>query len=228
VVAAAVAQIPAPKDGQDASPEMVGVAVHEALAHALAALPKPVAIDDIRTLVTECMAEALSLLPVPQKGDKGDKGDDGESVRAEDFRPLFEAESARALLSFERRASDVLQRAIDRIDAGLIERALEQIDFSLVDDGDGNVTICFVRGEASKEFALRVPRFKDCGIYRDGGAHRAGDGVTHGGSFWISQKDGPQGAPGESSDWRLAVKKGRDGKDAPQPESIPAGPVRFK
>jgi hypothetical protein len=47
------------------------------------------------------------------------------------------------------------------------------------------------------------------------GEFRQGDSVTFGGSLWVAQKDGPSGRPGEpdSDGWKLAVKKGRDGKD---------------
>lgn len=45
-----------------------------------------------------------------------------------------------------------------------------------------------------------------------GGSYEQGDGVTFAGSFWIAQKD-TSSKPGESSDWRLAVKRGQDGRD---------------
>lgn len=57
-----------------------------------------------------------------------------------------------------------------------------------------------------------VPVVLDCGVFREGGAYAKGDGVTFGGSFWIAQKEAPAGKPGASEDWRLSVKRGRDGK----------------
>jgi len=98
---------------------------------------------------------------------------------------------------------------------------------------------CIVRGVASAEVEYPTPRtirtvFRytdgsetatevryggvlDQGVFRESEAYEKGDGVTFGGSFWIAQKDAPEGKPGTSADWRLAVKKGRDGKDWSKP-----------
>jgi hypothetical protein len=86
-------------------------------------------------------------------------------------------------------------------------------DLTVEHDGEGNVTLKFIRGDQVKEFSIRIPGFVDRGIYRDVGEYLSGNGVTFGGSYWIAQKDAPEGKPGLSEDWRLAVKRGRDGKD---------------
>lgn len=89
-------------------------------------------------------------------------------------------------------------------------------------DEDGNVKLKFVRGDQVKEFAIRLPVFKDMGVFREETDYLKGHGTTFGGSFWIAQKDAPQGKPGLSDDWRLAVKRGRDGKDgAPGEKGAP-------
>lgn len=148
-------------------------------------------------------------------GKDGAPGADGKSITVDEVRPLFDAAFAGWALDFERRAADVFQRAIDKIPAPKDGRdALEIEDLQVEHDGDGGVTLRFVRGEVRKEFQLQLPRFKDRGIYKEGEAYREGDGATWAGSFFIAQKDNPQGKPGESDGWRLAVKRGRDGKDA--------------
>jgi hypothetical protein len=48
------------------------------------------------------------------------------------------------------------------------------------------------------------------------------DSVTSGGSGWIAMVENAKGRPGDSKDWQLFVKKGRDGKDG---ERGPQGPV---
>ena len=65
-----------------------------------------------------------------------------------------------------------------------------------------------------KSFA--IPVVIDRGVYQSGTKYQKGDGVTFGGSFWIAQMDEPTFDPGYpgSTQWRLAVKRGRDGKDA--------------
>lgn len=57
---------------------------------------------------------------------------------------------------------------------------------------------------------LRFPVPRDAGVFSEQRFYRAGDGVTHRGSWWIAQTDEP-GIPGEGHGWRLAVRKGRDG-----------------
>lgn len=70
----------------------------------------------------------------------------------------------------------------------------------------------FRKGETVKEFRTALPVVIDRGVFKEGSAYAKGDGVTYGGSFWIAQRD--TGERPEASDaWRLAVKRGRDGKD---------------
>jgi hypothetical protein len=51
----------------------------------------------------------------------------------------------------------------------------------------------------------------DRGVYREGTAYERGDSVTWGGSSFIAQR-ATTGKPEVSEDWRLSVKRGRDGK----------------
>ena len=80
--------------------------------------------------------------------------------------------------------------------------------------GTGGVTLRMTRGDAVKEYRLQLPCIVDRGVYAGDKTYRSGDAVSYGGSLWIAQNDAPQGKPGAPvSDWRLAVKKGRDGRD---------------
>lgn len=72
-----------------------------------------------------------------------------------------------------------------------------------------------------KEFVM--PVVLDRGVYSADTKYQKGDGVTWAGSWWIAQVDEPTEKPGEppagaptgyKGQWRLAVKRGRDGKDA--------------
>ncbi len=140
----------------------------------------------------------------------------------------MESEFAKWALDFERRAADVFQRAIDKMPKPKDGTdGLDVDDMAVEHDGDGNVTFKWLRdGVVVKLFALRLPRFKDCGVYREA-TYREGDGVTWAGSFWLAQKDGELGKPGlPDSGWRLAVKAGRDGK-SPEPERE-KGPVKLR
>jgi hypothetical protein len=57
------------------------------------------------------------------------------------------------------------------------------------------------------------PFLIDRGVFREGQDYQKGDAVTWGGSVWFAQEPTTE-KPGEGSKaWRLAVKRGRDGKD---------------
>lgn len=85
-------------------------------------------------------------------------------------------------------------------------------DMTLDYDGERTFTFLFQRGERIEERKFVVPVMLDRGVYRPETAYAKGDAVTYGGSVWIAQTE-TKARPDGSADWRLAVKKGRDGKD---------------
>lgn len=92
---------------------------------------------------------------------------------------------------------------------------------------DGRVierTITFTGGR-SQVTRLRTFTPIYCGIWRSGGYER-GDIVTHGGSAWHCERmtDVTPGTQGSDPDWRLMVKRGRDGKEVVTTKIV--GPVR--
>lgn len=58
-----------------------------------------------------------------------------------------------------------------------------------------------------------VPVVIDRGVYKPGVLYRKGAAVTAQGSLWIAQGDTRERPGDGSTAWRLAVKKGRDGRD---------------
>jgi hypothetical protein len=95
----------------------------------------------------------------------------------------------------------------------------------LADDGR-TIIRRYARGADVKEFRHSMAVVLDRGVWREG-EYQKGDGVTWAGSFWIAQEttnQKPEGGKG----WRLAVKRGRDGKDAVVRSDEPHKPVRLK
>lgn len=82
--------------------------------------------------------------------------------------------------------------------------------------------ICFRRSVADELEELRKriaelearPQMKYCGVFEDDRAYGPGEFVTYGGSIWHCRSAAAGGRPGSSSSWQLAVKHGRDGRDA--------------
>jgi hypothetical protein len=233
----AIEAIPAPRDGKDGSSAYELAVTHGytgTVDHWMASLRgkdgsdgRSVTPDEILPTVKEW----FDALPPPANGRDGI---DGKSVTLADVTDFMEASMAKWALEFERRASDLMQRCIDRIEKpkdglngkdGLDGLGFEDVAVSY--DGARTFTVKFVSGDRTKEFPFRIPALLEQGVYAAGRAYEKGDGVTFQGSYWIAQTD-TAGKPGESADWRLAVKKGRDGKDGEKGARGPEGPVKPK
>lgn len=155
-------------------------------------------------------------------GAPGRDGIDGKSVSVDDVLPHFQQAFDKWALDFERRAQDIHTRLLatfdkpsdgrDGIDGKDGADGLGFDDIDITHDGERGFTIAVVRGDRRKEFTFQLPVVLERGVYKVGHEYARGDAVTFDGSYWIAQKDSPAGRPGQSPDWRLAVKKGRDGK----------------
>jgi integrin beta 3 len=99
--------------------------------------------------------------------------------------------------------------------------------FEVCYDGERDITFRFTQGEKVKTFDFVLPIVIDRGVYQPGRSYEKGDGATWGGSYWIAQQ-ATTAKPGEASEasraWRLAVKKGADGKQGPDGKSGGPGP----
>lgn len=151
--------------------------------------------------------------------------------------PSLEVVHARWALEWERRAADMLQKAVDRMPAPADGKdgrdgadALALSDFTAeVSENGRTVILSLAAGEQRKEARLHFPVMLDRGVFKEGAAYLQGDAVTWAGSIWVAQKDSPEGKPEASRDWRLGVKRGRDGKDGvvrtiAQPSTVKASP----
>lgn len=97
-------------------------------------------------------------------------------------------------------------------------------DLLVLHDGERGVTFRFTRGELVKDFPVTFPCVLDRGVYVAGKSYEKGDGVTWAGSFWIAQK-ATADKPGDgATGWRLAVKRGQDGKQGPEGKGGAHGP----
>jgi hypothetical protein len=201
-----IAELPAPQDGKDGKDGQDGKNA-----------------DPVNT--EEVIAQMLARMPPPEAGKDGEKGRDGadgKSFTVEDAKALIEPELAKWALDFERRAQDTLQRSIDRmpkpkdgVDGTDGQNGIDALgfdDLSVEHDGERGFTLKFASGDRVKEFRFSVPVVLDRGYYREGEAFEKGDGVTFGGSYWISQATTSSKPEIGNPDWRLAVKKGRDAK----------------
>ena len=77
--------------------------------------------------------------------------------------------------------------------------------------------------ETERRSAQRVQRLEErmdaatglryLGTHDPGEVYEPGDGVTHGGSLWVARAR-TSSKPGTDDTWTLAIKRGKDGRDA--------------
>jgi integrin beta 3 len=143
----------------------------------------------------------------------GRDGIDGKSIALDDVRPVLEAEVARWQVEFERRATDTLQRAIERMplakDGKDGRDGLSPEGFDAEIEGR-TITFSLKVGDQvfTKTAKVSWPIYK--GTYQRGQAYEQGDTVTYAGSSWIAKRDTATSPPGD--DWQQCVARGRDGK----------------
>lgn len=172
------------------------------------------AVQDMQDNAAKALDAAIKAIPAPVDGEPG------KSITADDIAPVLELQVAKWALEFERRGNDTVQRVLDKIvqpKDGLPGKdgrdGLGFDDLEVEYDGEKTITLKMQRGDVVKEANIVLPINIDKGIFSEGQKYTAGDSVTWGGSYWIAQRD--TGAKPDTADsgWRLAVKKGRDGKD---------------
>ena len=194
--------------GRSLSPVLAGVAELERKMVALTAEREAIA-----QLVAQEVAKAVAAMPVPRDGLDGEKGDRGRDGRdgtdgrdgkdATDGRNGTDGKDGRDALNVEAFAAELHE--------------------------DGR-TVIFNLSSGGKEYrsqvVLAVPI--DRGVYKAGQEYHRGDVVSWDGSGWIAQQT-TSDKPGASEGWRLAIKRGRDGKDAKVVETpLPREPVRLR
>ncbi|NMZ77368.1 hypothetical protein HBO32_30180 [Pseudomonas nitroreducens] len=228
-----VKAIPSPKDGQSVTIDDVAPMIREEVAKAASELPpakdgESVTAEDVRPMLAELVGEAVKALPPAAPGKDADMDalrshleglvksiELPKAASVEEVAAFFERRFSDLTLHWERQVREDTSKALDRIPApkdGRNALPLESFDIKLGEDGR-TVTVKMQAGEVVLEKSVKIASVIDRGVYSAEKGYEQGDGTTYGGCYWIAQKDAPEGVPGGSADWRLAVKKGRDGKD---------------
>jgi hypothetical protein len=193
----------------DALKSQLDGCVVEAVSKAIAALPPaepgaPGEVDmaQVAKLVAASVEKAVGALPAPEPGPSG--------VGLADA--LIDRQGA-LVLTMSDGSTKNLGVVIGRDGNDGATFTLDDFDIVPLDDGR-TFKFCFTRGEVCHSFEFAFPVVLDRGVFTAGKQYVEGDAVTWGGSLWIAQRatDAKPDAP--DSGFRLAVKRGRDGKDA--------------
>lgn len=211
-VSDAVKAIPAPKDGTSVTVGDVLPALKEQVAEYLDALDRPkdgtsVTVDDVMPAIKDYVDAFLEALPAPK---------DGVGVAG-----AFIDRGGALTLTLTNGETRNLGPVVGQDG----EPGIGFDDMDILHDGGRKFTFRFQRGARIIERAFTVPVMLDRGVYSEGKDYETGDAVSFGGSVWIAQAD-TQERPGTGDGWRLAVKKGRDGKSAEARTPVKSDPVR--
>ncbi len=199
-VRSAVKALPTPSDGKSVTVEEVTPLIAEQVERAVAALPpakdgQSVTIADVESTIATAVERAVASLP-PAKDGVGLAG------------ALIDRTGALVVT-----LSDGTMCELGQVEGNDGEPGLGFDDLSVEQTGERNVTFKFARGNQVKSFELAVPVIIDRGVFKEGQPYETGDAVTFGGSLWIAQKATTAKPDGPDTGWRLAVKKGRDGRE---------------
>jgi hypothetical protein len=234
MVAEAVAAIPAPQNGKDADEAGIEARLTEKLLQAIPEAKEgppgrdadPVAPEAIAEAVADYMAAnppadgkdadpheiARLLLPEIDKAVAKIQPKDGRGIRA----ALIDRDGE-LVLTFDdgetQKVGAVVGKNGEDGKPGRDGFSPEDFEAELKEDGR-TLVLRVVRDDIAFASEIVLPIVIDRGIFKQGEAYVRGDGVSYAGSFWIAQKDAPEGKPDDGSGgWRLAVKRGRDGRD---------------
>jgi hypothetical protein len=210
--AAVAATIPQPAE---VDMDRVGELVENCVANAMGALPPPAAgkdcdMDRVSRELAELVDQAVKALPVAKDG----VGLAGALIDREGNLVITLTDGSQKELGI------VVGKDGKDGKNGEPGKTFTLDDFDIVPyDDERTFKFCFTAGDMMHSFELHFPVVLDRGVWSaaraDGGEYVKGDGVSWGGSWWIAQKDSPQGKPDTvDSGWRLAVKRGHPGKDA--------------
>lgn len=187
-----VSTIPMPKDGRTPTDEEIAAAIEGSLA-------------SIDSGLHEKLDKWVANVQFPK---------DGVTPTDADVDRAVERVAARWQLELERRASDKYDKFIDALPKA--KDGIDGLGFDDVKveyDNERTLDIVFERDGAERRFTMKlpVPIYRE--VFKPGTKYAHHDQVTYAGSTWHAMRD-TAARPGEGNeDWRLVVKRGRDGKD---------------
>ncbi|WP_336334628.1 phage portal protein [Pseudomonas putida] len=209
-----VAKLPLPKDGTSVTLDDVAPVLRQAVKEAVDALSPvepgaSVTPEDLRSLIAEEVARAVQALALPKDGEPG-----RDALQLE-ILPEIDREKSYVRGTYAKHLGG-LWRSFERT-SGMKgwECIVEGIDSAAVEQsGERGFELALVLSsgaEVRKKLDLPVMIYR--GVFSPG-EYLPGDTVTWAGSLWHCE-DPTSDKPGEagSKGWRLAVKRGRDGKD---------------
>lgn len=231
----AVGRIPKAKDGASVTAADVRPLVADEVGKAVAALPKPkdgssVPPERVQAMVEDQVGKAMRGV---RNGADGQPGRDAAELdilpsidEAKAYRRGTWASYSGGLIRAARNTEPVKNG--DLVSAGWVVMVEGVAAIVVTQEADPReISVAAMLTSGTKMVSqFKIPALLERGVWREG-AYDKGDGVTWDGSYWIAQ-DKTTDKPGTSPAWRLAVKRGRDGKDLKDAPAAPRPVVRTR
>ena len=253
-VAAAVAALPAPKDGKDAEP----VDVDSLVKMVLARVPAPangkdgedgrngfsVTLEDVQPMLDNAIkqigqqaenavAKAISAIPKPmdgrdgtngKDGERGEKGADGLGVAG----AMIDRDGALqiTLTNGEVKSLGVVVGKDGQ--NGCDGISFEAFEIEYLPESHEMVVKATAAGR-TKELRYPAGGIRPAGYWRDGTKAEAGEAWVHDGSLWIARSPTATKPESRCEDWIIAARKGRDGeRGAKGADGVPPAPIKLR
>lgn len=237
-IAEEVARIPVPrdgKDGRDVDAAMLETIVSATVDRVLSGWERPadgksLTPEDVAPLIQSEVTKAVAALPKAKDGrgvhaafitHAGDLALTFSDGAQEKVGPVVGAPGKDAdMEAIKKHAEDLVARIPLPKDGAPGKDGVDGLgidDLDLIVDEQKGYVLRWANGSRVKEQPLLLPF--DRGVYRPGVTYRKASLVTAQGSLWMALED-TSDRPGDSKAWRLAVKRGRDGKDAPRRDDV--------
>jgi hypothetical protein len=166
---------------------------------------KSVTLEELQPVVLEAVQKAVGDLPPPKDGEPGQNGLNVRNM-------LIDKDGRLRCIMADGTDHDLGVVVGKNGEPGQPGLGFDDMDVQVLED-DRTIELSFRRGEEEKAFTVKWPTVIDRGVFKEKREYAAGDGVSWGGSFWIAQRDTSEKPDAPDSGWRLAVKKGRDGRN---------------
>jgi hypothetical protein len=206
LVAEAIAALPPAEPGKDAepiAPEQIDAAVQR---HLEANPIKTVTVEDLAPVVESQVAKAVEAIPPAKDG--------ADAAQIASF--VKDHTGSLIVTLSDGRVIDTGIRDGERGEKGRDALTLTDFDTQLSENGRV-LTLSLENDETSVRHELQLPVMIYRGGYKEGVEYVEGDTVTFGGSLWCAAS-ATTDKPTEGREcWRLAARRGRDGKDAKVP-----------
>lgn len=201
--------------------EQRAIELKEFIQQSIDEIPEPkngesVTLEDVLPSIEAKITEKIAEIPVPKDGKDGKDGIDGKDALQIEILASVDMEKSYPRGTYALHNGGVMrayqqtqgEKGWETVQNGIAGTEITQIDVR-----NFTISVHYTNGSTA-EGKFSMPAMVYRGVYREGTDYQHGDVATFGGSLWHCDRDTHTKPGTKDSDWSLAAKKGRDGKDS--------------